>query len=82
MPRLSFLPVARWALLRVLLDDQRLLHRRVDLGPVGPFEDLAGEAVVIRWIRGATDAVRSVASRTTCSAGLPVLSMMMSFGLT
>src|SRR5439155_7027934 len=34
-------------LLRVELDDQLLLHRRVDLGPLGQLEDLAGEAVVV-----------------------------------
>src|SRR3989440_7578146 len=36
-----------WVLLGVELDDQRLLHRRVDLVPLGPLEDLAGEAVVV-----------------------------------
>src|SRR6476646_5324894 len=34
-------------LLRVELDDQRLLHRGVDLAPVGPLENLSGQPVVV-----------------------------------
>src|ERR671930_1363270 len=39
----SFLGV----LLGIELDDELLLHRRVDLGPLRPLEDLPGEAVVV-----------------------------------
>src|SRR5690349_17753148 len=35
------------ALLGVELDDQRLLHRGVDLSPVGPLENLSGQPVVV-----------------------------------
>src|SRR5205814_6227477 len=34
-------------LLRVELDDERLLHPRVDLGTLGPLDDLAGETAVV-----------------------------------
>src|SRR5215212_4288235 len=34
-------------LLGVKLDDERFLHRRVDLLALGPLEDLAGEVVVV-----------------------------------
>src|SRR4051794_31794385 len=36
------------ALLGIELDDERLLHRGVDLHPVGPLENLSGQPVVIR----------------------------------
>src|SRR5580765_5133150 len=38
---------SRRDLLAVELDDERLLHRGIDLHPVGPLQNLAGQAVVV-----------------------------------
>ena len=60
-------------LLRVELDDELLLHRRVDLRPLGQSQRLFRSGS--RGRPGATGRpmrCRSVASRTTCSTPLPV----------
>src|SRR5262245_13430510 len=41
-------PDFEYALLAIQLDDQGLLHRGVDLDPVGPLENLPGQPVVVR----------------------------------
>src|SRR5437763_17091825 len=35
------------SLLRIELDDERFLDRRIDLRPLRPLEDLSGQAVVV-----------------------------------
>ena len=46
-PSLLPSPAGSLGLLGVELDDELLLHRRVDLGPLGQLQDLAGQAVVV-----------------------------------